>query len=71
MSNQKNNNNEYIFIKNKEQWVHTIDGREFKVAKAVYCTFIDTSLSLTNDSWDIDYIDGNPMNCCADNLTLK
>ena len=61
-------NDEYIFYKNNEQWVHTIDNREFKVAKAVYCTFIDTSLSLSDDSWDIKYIDGNPNNCNAHNF---
>lgn len=61
-------NNEYIFYKNGEQWAHTIDDREFKVAKAVYCTFTDTSLSLFDDSWDIKYIDGNPNNCNVNNL---
>ena len=61
-------NDEYIFYKNDEQWVHTIDGREFKVAKAVYCTFTDTSLSLFDETWDIKYIDGNPNNCNVNNL---
>lgn len=62
-------NDEYIFYKNGEQWVHTIDGQEFKVAKVVYCTFTDTSLSPFDDSWDIKYIDGNPNNCNVNNLT--
>lgn len=61
-------NDEYIFYKNGEQWVHTIDGCEFKVAKAVYCTFTDTSLSLFDETWDIKYIDGNPNNCNVNNL---
>lgn len=61
-------NNEYMFYKNGEQWIHTIDGSEFKVAKAVYCTFNDTSLSLFDESWDVKYIDGNPNNCNANNL---
>lgn len=63
-----NKNEEYIFYKDKEQWLHTIDGREFKVAKAVYCTFTDTSLSLFDETWDIKYIDGNPNNCNVNNL---
>lgn len=45
-----------------------MDGREFKVAKAVYCTFTDTSLSLFDNSWDIEYIDGDPNNCNVNNL---
>lgn len=61
-------NDEYIFYKNGEQWVHAIDGREFKVAKAVYCTFTDISLSLFDESWDVKYIDGNPNNCNVNNL---
>ena len=61
-------NNEYMFYKNGEQWIHAIDGQEFKIAKAVYCTFIDTSLSLFDDSWDVKYIDGNPNNCNVNNL---
>lgn len=63
-----NKNEEYIFYKNEEQWFHTIDGNEFKVAKAVYCTFIDTSLSLFDETWDVKYIDGNPNNCNVNNL---
>lgn len=63
-----NKNEEYIFYKDKEQWFHTIDGREFKVAKAVYCTFTDTSLSLFDETWDVKYIDGNPNNCNVNNL---
>ena len=61
-------NDEYMFYKNGEQWIHAIDGREFKVAKAVYCTFTDTSLSLFDDSWGVKYIDGNPDNCNVNNL---
>lgn len=61
-------NEEYMFYKNGEQWIHAIDGREFKVAKAVYCTFTDTSFSLFDNSWDIKYIDGNPNNCNVNNL---
>lgn len=63
-----NRNKEYIFYKNKEQWLHTIDDREFKIAKAVYCTFTDTSLSLFDETWDVKYIDGNPNNCNVNNL---
>jgi hypothetical protein len=63
--------NDDIFYKNDEQWVHTVYGTEFKVAKAVYCSFVDTSLKLTDDNWDVEYIDGNPNNCEATNLKLK
>jgi hypothetical protein len=62
---------EYEFIKDKERWVHAYDGKEFKVAKAVYCSFIDKNLNLFDTSWDVEYIDGNPKNCAADNLKLK
>ena len=46
-------NNEYMFYFKGEQWIHTPEGKEFKVAKAVYCTFIDTSLNLFDPNWDI------------------
>ena len=62
---------EYEFIKDKERWVHAYDGKEFKVAKAVYCSFINNDLDLFDISWDVEYIDGNPKNCAADNLKLK
>ena len=64
-------NNEYMFYFKGEQWIHTPEGKEFKVAKAVYCTFIDTSLNLFDPNWDVEYIDGNPDNCAVTNLTLK
>ena len=62
---------DYEFIKDKERWIHAYDGREFKVAKAVYCTFADKTLNLFDPSWDIEYIDGNPEHCELSNLKLK
>lgn len=67
----KKRESEYLFIKDGEQWVHTMQGQEFKVAKAVYCSFIDESLGIFDDSWDVTYKDGDPMNCSADNLIRK
>lgn len=65
------NTQEYEFIRKGERWVHAIDGREFKVGKAVYCTFVDPSLALFDDSWDVTYIDGDPNNCAVTNLAKK
>jgi hypothetical protein len=64
-------NQEYLFLKDGEQWCHTIYGTEFKVAKAVYSSFTDTSLDLFDESWDVIYLDGNPLNCHVDNLARK
>ena len=61
----------YTYRINGEEWIHTPEGKDFKLAKAAYCTFIDTSLKLFDPSWDIEYIDGNPKNCAITNLTLK
>jgi hypothetical protein len=62
---------EYIFIKNGEQWVHTIDNQEFNLAKAVYSSFVDNSLDVNDENWSIEYIDGDPKNCRLDNLKKK
>lgn len=62
---------EYIFIKNGEQWVHTIDNQEFNLAKAVYSSFVDNSLNVNDENWSIEYIDGDPKNCHLDNLKKK
>lgn len=62
---------EYIFIKNGEQWVHTIDNQEFNLAKAVYSSFADNSLDVNDENWSIEYIDGDPKNCRLDNLKKK
>ena len=64
-------NGEYIFYKNNEQWVHLIDGTEFKTAKMVYSTFKDKTLSPFDPFWDIKYLDNNPDNLYVDNLILK
>lgn len=62
---------EYIFIKNGEQWVHTIDNQEFNLAKAVYSSFVDNTLDIKDESWGVEYIDGDSKNCHVNNLKKK
>ena len=60
---------EYVYLdENDEQILHTIDGSEIKIGKAVYATFGDTSLDINDPSWDVDYKDKNPENCAIENL---
>jgi hypothetical protein len=58
---------DYIYYKDKEQYAHTECG-DFKVGKAVYATFVDSSLDINDPSWDVDYKDKNPNNCAVTNL---
>ena len=39
--------------------------------KLVYANFVDKSLDVMDDSWDLEHIDGNPNNCKVTNLKLK
>lgn len=39
--------------------------------KLVYVNFVDKSLDVMDDSWDLEHIDGNLNNCKVTNLKLK
>ena len=39
--------------------------------KLVYTTFVDKSLDVMEDSWDLEHIDGDWKNCKDTNLRLK
>ena len=39
-----------------------------RVDKLCWVTFVDSSLDCTDDSWELDYKDGNYKNCAISNL---
>lgn len=46
------------------------DGRrvEARVGKLVWTMYVDNTLDLADDSWELGYKDGNFKNCAVDNL---
>lgn len=46
------------------------DGRrvEARVDKLVWTMYVDNTLDLADDSWELGYKDGNFKNCAVDNL---
>lgn len=65
-----NENGDYTFVKDNIQMIK-IQGHEFKMGKIVYATFADMDLDADDPSWDVEYLDGNPMNNAFTNLKYK